>query len=262
MSYILDALKKNQIEQAPDTPGLRIDSTPTEQPAQMRWQTLAVVVVGILLFLNLAFFGWQAFTASSTTTSASTTPSNSTSTSTPISTSSAINSPTTSPIPKSDQGLGQQESPAEAAAMRQQNAATQQNRSSEVTQTRSESNVDTIPTANIRVIAEPDQDIVIAPAQTDLRFSTPADIERVSVTTLPDTEQVVYNSFEFTSHIYTDDPADCAIVVDGFRLGVGDGFKGLKVVEITSDGVVFAETRRGVERHVEISILDRWAAEG
>lgn len=90
----------------------------------------------------------------------------------------------------------------------------------------------------------------------------PVVIQQLSVEELPASEQVLYNSLNFTSHIYTDDPSECAIVVDGFRLTAGDGFKGLNVVEITEDGVVFSERRRNVERHVSISILDRWAAEG
>ncbi len=87
-------------------------------------------------------------------------------------------------------------------------------------------------------------------------------IERVRVNELSQNEQLLYNGLNFTSHIYTDEPSECAIVVDGYRLQAGDGFKGLRVIEITEDGVVFAETRGNVERHVYISILERWASEG
>jgi hypothetical protein len=82
--------------------------------------------------------------------------------------------------------------------------------------------------------------------------------QRVALRELPAIEQTLYNGFIYSTHIYTDDPALCAIVVDGQRLTAGDSFKGLRVVAVTEGGVVFSETRRGVTREVEVSVLDQW----
>jgi polyhydroxyalkanoate synthesis regulator protein len=75
---------------------------------------------------------------------------------------------------------------------------------------------------------------------------------------LPRAEQSLYNGFTYSTHIYTDDPDLCAIVVDGQRLQVGDAFKGLKVTAITEQGVIFEENRRGVVREVEVNLLAQW----
>lgn len=86
----------------------------------------------------------------------------------------------------------------------------------------------------------------------------PAPIPRVALADLPATEQILYNGFIYSTHIYTDDPDLCAVVVDGQRLMAGDAFKGLQVVEITEAGVIFEETRAGQTRQVEVSVLDQW----
>ena len=75
---------------------------------------------------------------------------------------------------------------------------------------------------------------------------------------LPSIEQSLYNGFTYTTHIYTDDPTLCAIVVDGQRLMAGDSFKGLGVVAITEAGVIFEENRRGQRRQIEVSVLQQW----
>jgi len=94
------------------------------------------------------------------------------------------------------------------------------------------------------------------PRQTPEPIAAP--VQRVALLELPAREQTLYNGFIYSTHIFTDDPALCAIVVDGQRLTAGDSFKGLRVVAVTEDGVVFSETRRGVTREVEVSVLDQW----
>ena len=79
------------------------------------------------------------------------------------------------------------------------------------------------------------------------------DIDAVHLRDLPVAEQTLYNGFSYTSHIYTDDPDLCAVVIDGQRLQTGDAFKGLQIVAITESGVIFQENRRGVVRNVEVT---------
>ena len=83
-------------------------------------------------------------------------------------------------------------------------------------------------------------------------------IQAVTLSELPASEQILYNGFNYSTHIYTDDPELCAVVIDGERLTAGDSFKGLKVLAITETGVIFEETRRGQRRRVAVSVLDQW----
>jgi len=83
-------------------------------------------------------------------------------------------------------------------------------------------------------------------------------IEQVKLFDLPASEQLLYTGFKYSSHIYTDDPALCNIVIDGQTLGAGDAFKGLTVHAINEEGVVFLESRRGQQRLVAVSIIEVW----
>lgn len=69
-------------------------------------------------------------------------------------------------------------------------------------------------------------------------------------------EQQRFTALKFTSHIYTDDPTLCAVVIDGQRLKNGDRFGEMTIYEITELGVIFAEqtTRRGsqITRRIEV----------
>ena len=78
---------------------------------------------------------------------------------------------------------------------------------------------------------------------------------------LPASERILYDGFSYSTHIYTDDPSLCAIVVNGQRLTAGDSFQGLKVIAITEVGVVFEENRRGQRRQIEVSVLEQWDSE-
>ena len=83
-------------------------------------------------------------------------------------------------------------------------------------------------------------------------------IPRLQLSALPAAEQSLYRGFNYSTHIYTDDPDLCAIVIDGQRLANGDAFKGLKLIAITEDGVVFEENRRGSVREVEVVLMELW----
>lgn len=87
---------------------------------------------------------------------------------------------------------------------------------------------------------------------------TPPPMELVQLAELPAAEQTLYNGFNYSSHIYTDEPNLCVIVVDGQRLKAGDSFKGLAVIAITESGVIFEENRRGQRRRIEVSVLEQW----
>ena len=80
----------------------------------------------------------------------------------------------------------------------------------------------------------------------------------VALRELPEGERLLYDGFTYSTHIYTDDPQLCAIVVDGIRLTAGDAFKGLIVDRITEQGVIFEEIRRGQRRLVEVSVMEQW----
>lgn len=82
---------------------------------------------------------------------------------------------------------------------------------------------------------------------------------KVKLSELPADEQSLYNSFTYSTHIYTDDPSLCAIVVNGQRLMAGDRFEGLLVVAITESGIVFEQHYNGQSLQVEVSVLEQWA---
>ena len=89
------------------------------------------------------------------------------------------------------------------------------------------------------------------PTQAPARQSQP--IMTVRVDTLTATERVLYEGFNFTSHIYTRAQNLRAIVIDGQRVEIGDSFKGLKIHDITETGVIFEEIRRGEQRRVAVN---------
>ena len=97
-----------------------------------------------------------------------------------------------------------------------------------------------------------------AVASAILAQSADRPLTRVSLADLPAPQQEKYNRFNYTTHIYTDDPALCAIVIDGQRLRAGDTIKGLRVAAITEAGVVFADTVGGVPTEVVVDLQQQW----
>ena len=85
--------------------------------------------------------------------------------------------------------------------------------------------------------------------------STPAPAaEPVPVSSLPDAQRRRFPNLEFSTHIYADDAALRAIVVNGSRLEEGDRLQNLVLSQITEDGGVC----RFEGRLVSVSVLDGW----
>jgi len=225
MSYILDALKKSQSEQASDGVALRVQQT--TKRSHPSW---LVIGLGLVLLSNAGLLLWI-FVLEPNTSPAS----------------SLLEQTTPRPLTPADQA------PANIGG------------DQPIT-----SRPDTVVTRNHEANIEPAQVLSsepVRPAQpqqlTNRRRSEPPRpiIAKFLLSDLPPIEQSIYNGFTYTSHIYTDDPTLCAIVVDGQRLMAGDSFEGLGVVAITEEGVIFEEnphTGEGVRRQVEVSVLQQW----
>lgn len=88
-------------------------------------------------------------------------------------------------------------------------------------------------------------------------------VRKIALSDLPSDEQTRFNSFSYSTHIFTDDPSLCAIVIDGQRLSAGDSFEGMEVVAITEEGVVFgtqmeSTSGRTENLHVAVSVMQQW----
>jgi len=88
-------------------------------------------------------------------------------------------------------------------------------------------------------------------------------VKKLQLSELPISEQDKFNSFNYSSHIYTDDPELCAVVINGQRLSAGDRFEGMEVVAITEEGVVFGSSSvsnqgQREQLHVAVSVLEQW----
>ena len=196
MSYILDALKKSQSEQALDGVSLRMTTQAPKRKIQ-RWLSVGF---GIVLACNAGLLLWIFVLddQDQTTFVASTPP-----------------APTAQIDP----------APAKPQAVRVQPE---------------------LPTpAPIKAKPQP--------------VALVAKIVKLKLIDLSVSEQSLYNGFTYSTHIYTDDPTLCAIVVDGQRLMAGDRFQGLVVVAITEAGVIFEQLYNGQRRQVEVSVLEQWA---
>ena len=245
MSYILDALKKQQAEQNPDAIAISM-AEPRSLP---RWLIVLMIVIAVLLVVNLTVFTIQALNPQSSAASGDRPADTG-----PINTSSK---PETQ-LPNLDQPLPNTKTLNTQAPTTEAPKAKAQTDPGRQTGVAQAQRLNPVASAG-STEPTPQKQPVRPAAPIDTR---PKVIERLNVSELSSNEQLAYNALNFTSHIYTDAPEDRAIVVDGYRLTTGEAFKGLKVIEITEDGVVLGEKRGDTERHVEISILERWANEG
>jgi len=100
----------------------------------------------------------------------------------------------------------------------------------------------------------PNSGVTITPSR-----SLATNAKRWQLRDLPAEQQVRYMNFVFSTHTYTDDPAQCSVVIDGQRLRIGSQFKNLEIGAITETGVVFRESLRGQLREVEVDLLEQWA---
>lgn len=79
-----------------------------------------------------------------------------------------------------------------------------------------------------------------APAAAEPPAEVPAGPQRIRLSDLPAAARARFPGIAFSTHIYSDDPAQRAVVANGQRLREGDRIRGLEVVEITETGVVLA----------------------
>lgn len=99
-------------------------------------------------------------------------------------------------------------------------------------------------------IAEP------TPKPTPKPKAAPKPIRQYTLGELPTATQTQFSNFVFTSHIYTDDPSLCAIVINGQRLHNGDEFSDLVVYQITETGVIFEAITNEEIRRIEVNPFD------
>ncbi len=247
MSYILDALKKNQAEQQQAGMTVGLSSPPPAQRAVNPW----LVVVGIGLLLNAGVLTWYvlsdepavpATVALAPATAAQPAPVQQTLPSP------QPPAPTPAPVP----ATGAQPAPVSTLPVRQP--------SPPPTQTAAVTRQPTQP-APARASPPPpstanaEGEFVIGPSARGTAAATVvvASAPRVSLTALSPAEQARFDRLSYTSHIYTDDPTLCAVVIDGTRYQTGDSVEELRIVEITETGLVFEQEVAGAPRHVVVT---------
>ena len=79
-------------------------------------------------------------------------------------------------------------------------------------------------------------------------------LRRLALAALPAAARREFPQLEFSTHVYADDPALRAVVVNGQRLTEGNSLGTLYLNEITENGVVFATG----DYLVDIAVLDDW----
>lgn len=84
--------------------------------------------------------------------------------------------------------------------------------------------------------------------------SEPKPIIAIVLEDLPAPARLAFPELEFSTHVYAEDPGLRAIVANGRRLTQGDSIEGLKLQEITQEGVVFLYQHY----RVTISVLALW----
>ncbi|MEE8078732.1 MAG: general secretion pathway protein GspB [Pseudomonadales bacterium] len=82
----------------------------------------------------------------------------------------------------------------------------------------------------------------------------PAPLQRLALAALPAAVRREFPQLVFSTHVYADDPALRAVVVNGQRLTEGNSLGALYLNEITENGVVFATG----DYLVDIAVLDDW----
>ena len=228
MSYILDALKKNQAEQQSQGMNVSVQGT----SAQNGWPRWLGIALGFILIANMALLAWVFVLPEVRPASPVQGPP----------TGAARSTPMQQPLLAQGEAEVVPQSEPEQARPPVQSPATQTLAPAP------------IPAADAQSARQP---VTAAPTP-----RPPAPESRtpqvVALRDLPGTERLLYDGFTYSTHIYTDDPQLCAIVVDGVRLTAGDAFKGLIVERITEQGVIFAENRRGQRRLVEVSVMEQW----
>jgi cytoskeletal protein RodZ len=229
MSYILDALKKSQAEQNAEGVSLATHATGGRKPRPRGLLTLVI----FLVTTNIGLLLWVTLQRSQSHPGADNT-SSSTSEQKPEET-----QPSPSPLATATRQNPEQQAPASLDATPPVQSDTRTERSN---------NLATQPSVTARPKPKPRA----APA-----------VKKLQLSELPASEQSKFNSFNYSSHIYTDDPELCAVVINGQRLSAGDRFEGMEVIAITEEGVVFGSSRvtnqgQREQLHVAVSVIEQW----
>lgn len=234
MSYILDALKKAEAERDPDTRA----SLAMEQRDRRRLRTLSYIVVAALL-LNALVLVWLFYPASPGVADLPAPDISGSSTTAPPAR--AVEPLPADPVPSPAAA----EPPVEMVAATEPAPAT-------VAPPRPQP-----PARAPGATNEPDPASTTS-TSTSISASgaaeTAARQARVTIAELPSALRQAFPRLNFSTHVYADDPALRAVVVNGVRLEEGDTLEGLVVQEITSDGAVFAYDRY----LVSVPVLADW----
>ena len=86
------------------------------------------------------------------------------------------------------------------------------------------------------------------------QISPTTPLRRLALAALPAAARREFPQLVFSTHVYADDPALRAVVVNGQRLTEGNSLGALYLNEITENGVVFATG----DYLVDIAVLDDW----
>jgi len=229
MSYILDALKKSQAEQNAEGVSLATHATGARKPRPRGLLPLVILLVAT----NIGLLLWVTLQRSQSHPVADDTPD-----STP-----KQNTQTTQPLPSPATTNTRQNLELVAPTISNATPAAQLDSGAQ-----SSKPAATEPSVSARPKPEP--------------RSVPA-VKKLQLSELPASEQSKFNGFNYSSHIYTDDPELCAVVINGQRLSAGDRFEGMEVIAITEEGVVFGSSRvsnhgQREQLHVTVSVIEQW----
>ncbi|MEM7079620.1 MAG: general secretion pathway protein GspB [Pseudomonadota bacterium] len=225
MSYILDALKKAQLEQQQDVDGPPVVSATASRPQR----SMVLWVVAVALVANAALLGWFLLPATSAV---------------------QLDAAADDGSARQRVDVANQTTPppiaTQSAAAKVTQPATQNGAAEQTDNVPAAPNPES-PTNITRT--EPVRSVTPRPAA---RVPAPSPrLQRVHARELSARERTLFETFNYTSHIYTEAVDMRAVVVDGQKLATGDEFKGMRVFEITETGVVFEDRRRG--RLVEVT---------
>ena len=237
MSYILDALKKSQNEQA--NAGAQLQMQPAPKRSVSQWLLVGLaVLLGINASVMLAYF---IFDDEPTETQVTTT--------SPVRSQSR---PVQRPIPQAQPQVTQTQPP--PLPRRQAQPLSEQQ---PLASTRQLTPPTTQPTKSAPLPKRTPKPIEL-PKRTPTPIAAPT-VPRMDLQELPEAEQALYNGFKYSSHIFSpDDPTAGAIFIDGKMLKIGDKLNDLVVSDITEFAVVFRETQDGESREVEVVLADQW----
>jgi|GEM_PF-1737732 len=234
MSFVLDALRKAQSEEAGQHIAAQIRPMQRSSNRPLVWGLVALAVVNIGLASWIFLFNTQAPTA------------------TPVGAPSVSTTPSPSPSPSPRNGASDG-SPSAASVSQppQQSVASPRSASTPFEETpvrQATSSSSTTPTVQAKTEAPTPPPV--------RRVTQPSKPKVVTFAELPASQQSPFKALSISSHIYTDDPSLCAVFIGGTKYKQGDTVNGLGIVEITETGVVFAQDQDGRLRHVAVNIIE------